>query len=78
MLGPRSGTIWRCGLVKIGVGLLEEVCHGGHALKAIILAAWKPVFSCLLLDEDVELSLLQSHSVGMMPCSCLDDNRPNL
>ena len=27
MLGPGSGTIWRCGLVEVGVALLEEVCH---------------------------------------------------
>jgi hypothetical protein len=27
MLGPGSGTIRRCGLVGVGVALLEEVCH---------------------------------------------------
>ena len=28
MLGPGSGTI-RCGLVRVGVALLKEVCHCG-------------------------------------------------
>jgi hypothetical protein len=32
MLGPGIGTIWRCGLVGIGVVLLEEVYHSGHEL----------------------------------------------
>ena len=26
---PRSGTIRKCGLVGVGVVLLEEVCHCG-------------------------------------------------
>ena len=29
MLDPESGTIRRCGLVGVGVALLEEVCHCG-------------------------------------------------
>ena len=29
MLGPGSGTIRWCGLVGVGVALLEEVCHCG-------------------------------------------------
>jgi hypothetical protein len=44
MLGPGSGTIWRCGLIGVGVALLEYVCHCGHGLKTLILAAWKSVF----------------------------------
>jgi hypothetical protein len=32
MLGPGSGTIRRCGLVRVGVALLEEVCHCGGGL----------------------------------------------
>jgi hypothetical protein len=27
-----SGTIKNCGLVGVGVALLEEVCHCGHGL----------------------------------------------
>ena len=29
MLGPGSGIIEGCGLVGVGVALLEEVCHDG-------------------------------------------------
>jgi hypothetical protein len=32
MLGPGNGTIWRYGLVGVGVALLEEVCHWGSGL----------------------------------------------
>ena len=32
MLGPGHGTIRRCGLVEVGVALLEEVCHCGGGL----------------------------------------------
>ena len=32
LLGPGSGTIFRCGLVGVGVALLEEECHCGHGL----------------------------------------------
>ena len=32
MLDPGSGTIERCGLVGVGVVLLEEVCHCGSGL----------------------------------------------
>jgi hypothetical protein len=37
IFGPGSGTPRRCGLV-------EWVCHCGHRLKTLILAAWKSVF----------------------------------
>jgi hypothetical protein len=32
ILGPGSGTTWRCCLFGVGVALLEEVCHCGHGL----------------------------------------------
>jgi hypothetical protein len=32
MRGPGSGTIWRCGLVRVGEALLEEVYHCGCGL----------------------------------------------
>jgi hypothetical protein len=32
MLGPESGTIRSCGLVGLGVALLEEICHCGLGL----------------------------------------------
>jgi hypothetical protein len=58
MLSPGSGTIRRCGLVGVGVALLEwvwpwwsgcgldgvGVLHCGYELKTHILAAWKSVF----------------------------------
>ena len=31
MLGPGSGTVWKCGLFGIGIALLE-VCHCGSGL----------------------------------------------
>ena len=34
VLGPGSGTIRMCGLVGVGVDLLEEVCHCGCWLPA--------------------------------------------
>jgi len=30
MLSLGSGSIWRCGLVRVGVALVEEVCHIGN------------------------------------------------
>jgi hypothetical protein len=32
MLGPGSGIIWKCGLVRVGVALLEEVHYYRHGL----------------------------------------------
>jgi hypothetical protein len=32
MLDPKSDTIRRCGLVGVGVALMEEVCHCGGGL----------------------------------------------
>ena len=45
---PRQWHDWRYGLVRVGVALLEEVCHCGNRLQ-------DPCPSCLE-DEDVELS----------------------
>jgi hypothetical protein len=44
ILGPGNGTIWRCGLVGIGVTWLEWVCHSGCGYKILTLVAWKSVF----------------------------------
>ena len=38
MLGPQSGTIRRCGLVGVSVTV-------GMGFKALVLVAWKQVFS---------------------------------
>ena len=32
MFGTGSGTIWRCGLVGVGVALMGEICHCGRGL----------------------------------------------
>jgi hypothetical protein len=52
MLGAVSGTLRRCGLVGVGMVLLEEVCHCGCGL--LLLAARQPVFQWLL-EQDLEL-----------------------
>jgi hypothetical protein len=57
MLGPGSVPVRRCGLVGVGVALLEWVCHCGRGLKTLTLAAWKSVFHQQPSDEDVELSV---------------------
>jgi hypothetical protein len=47
-----SGSIRRCGLVGIGVALLEELCHYvGRALRALrlqLLPLWKKLSYWLL------------------------------
>ena len=43
VVGPRSGTIWRRGLVGVGGPLLEEKVS--MDFKTFVLAARKPVFS---------------------------------
>ena len=55
MLGSRSGTIRRCGLVGVGVALLEEVCVTVGVGFETLLTAWKSIF-CLPSDQDGELS----------------------
>ena len=68
MLGPGSGTIRRCGLVGVGVALLEEVCHCGGGLC-------NPLPSCLedsslLFTFGTQCRLLQRHAyldAAMLP-----------
>ena len=69
-----SGTIRRCGLVGVGVALLEEVHHCGGGLSNPILKShpvrkkaspWLPVEDCSVLlseNEDVE------RSAPLAPC----------
>jgi hypothetical protein len=40
MLGPGSGTVRKCGLVRVSVALLKEGCHCGGGLR-------DPTPSCL-------------------------------
>jgi hypothetical protein len=39
MLSPGSGAIRRCGLVGVGVALLEEVCYCGVDFETLLLPA---------------------------------------
>lgn len=54
MLSPGNGIVRRCGLVGIGLALLEEAWHSVHEVQ-------DSCYSCLeaslrLVGEDVELS----------------------
>jgi hypothetical protein len=78
LLGPGSSTIRRCDLIGVGVALLEEIRHFGVGFETLLLAAWKPVFSCLPLEQDVELSAPPSPCLpGCCYVSCHDDNGLN-
>ena len=62
----------------VGVALLEEVCHCRGGFEALLLAAQKTaVFSCLPLEQDVELSAHPACLDAAMFWS-LDDNGLNL
>jgi hypothetical protein len=51
----------------------------GAGIEAILLAAWKPIFSFLPLDEDVDLSAPPASLLpGHCHASCYDDNGLNL
>jgi hypothetical protein len=56
ILAPESVTIWRCGLIGVVGPCWRKCVPMGVGFKTLILAAWEPVFSCLPLNEDVELS----------------------
>jgi hypothetical protein len=79
MFSPQNGTIRRCDLVGVGVALLGEVCHCGVDFETLLLAARKSVFSCLLLEQDVEPS---TPPVSCLPGHCQfshhDENGLNL
>ena len=56
-IGSGSGTVWRSGLLGIGVAFLDEVCHWGRALRFQMLKPGQCVFLFLLCAyPDVELS----------------------
>ena len=77
-----SGTIRRCGLVGVGVTLLQEVCHCGGGLWGLTYTQAMPsVVHSLLLPavQDVELS--DPSSALCLPSHCHvfhhDDNELN-
>ena len=54
MLGQGIGTIKRCGLVGVGVALLEEVCHCESGNDTLLLLTMRePVFYQLSDEETV-------------------------
>lgn len=72
MLGPRSGTIRRCVLVRRSASL------SGMDFETFLLAAWKTVHFWLPLGEDVELLAPPLLCLpGHAHASYLDENRLN-
>jgi hypothetical protein len=85
MLGPMgSGTIRKCGLVGIGVALLEEVCHCVGRFWGLLVLKLHPeqkaVPSWLPLDQFIELSAPFPAPClpSWCPASCHDNNGLNL
>ena len=76
-----SVTIRRCGLVGLGVVLLEEVCHCGGRLCSLIYAkvCLMTVSYLLPSDQDVELSAPRApYLSACYYASCHEDNELNL
>ena len=53
-LAQGFGVIWRHGLVGVGMALLDKVVTVDVNFKTLILATWKPMFSCLSSEQNVE------------------------
>jgi hypothetical protein len=70
MLGQGNGTIWRCGLVGVGVSLWAWANTPRCLEVSLPLAAfwWR----CRTLSSAYTMP------AWMLPCSCLDDNGLNL
>jgi len=68
-----------CGLVGVGVALLEEVCHCGCRICESPPSSLRTVCSWLPLDKDVDLSTPPAPD---LPAQCHasfhDDNELNL
>jgi hypothetical protein len=81
MLGLGNGTISRCGLLRGGVALLEDICHcgGGHGDPPPSCLT-DSVFSWFPLEQDAELSAPSPAPFlpGYCHASCHDDNGLNL
>jgi hypothetical protein len=79
MLGPESGTIWWCSLVRIGVALLEEACHyvGSEVLHSNSTQRGRELFpSFLWIKMQNSQLLLQYHvclEVAILPAMMIMD-----
>jgi hypothetical protein len=79
MLGAGIGTIRRCGLVEVGVTLLEEVCYCGVGFETLFLATLQTVCPWLPFSEDADpLSPPAPCLPAHCHASCDDDNGLNL
>ena len=76
-----SGTIRRCGLVVVGVALLEEVGHWGRPLSFPRLQPVLVAHCLFLLSANPGVELSAPFSASHLPeshhASCHDDNRLN-
>ena len=66
MLGPGSRTIRRCGLLEVW-RCWKMYVTVRVGFENCLLATWETVFSCLTLDQDVELS---AHLTPCLPKHC--------
>jgi hypothetical protein len=64
----REWSYWRCGLVGVGVTLLEEMCHWGWALRSQMIKPGSMAHSLVPADPDIELSAT-SPVPWLPPCS---------
>ena len=69
--------IRRCGLVGVGVALLEEICHRELGFE-VSKAQARPSATLLPIDPDVVLSYYSSTSPASQPASHHGDNGLNL
>lgn len=58
LIGPCSGTTGPCGLVRVGVALLEKVCHWEWALKSQMLKPGPVSHSLFLLPANPDVEFL--------------------
>ena len=70
-LGPTESSTFRsCGLVRVGMDLLGEVCHWGHALRAQILKPG-PVCGLFLLPANTDLDISVTTLAPSLPACFL-------
>ena len=55
------GTVRRCGHVGVGVAWRKKCVTVEVGFEILFLTVWKPVFSQLTLEQELELSASQCH-----------------